>query len=206
MPSLLESVSADRCHLLALPPELRLEIYEYIFERQTLHFYYWRALCGEARKRKGPRGIATLCTCRQLLAEAEPVFYNRTSFLLDCSRVTSNDWHEKTSRAFKCERTLKNITHMELYITPNGKNTLAPGLLHGSLRFESLDFLKIGMTYSGNCWRAGNSPRKIVLALRAIKTSPQTTIKLELRCSLDAEDSPNSTLARINDLLLHFNV
>jgi len=64
-----------------LPTEIRLLIYNFLFDDEvTPHRSH------ESRRRKPwsrltpPKRTALLCTCRQIRAEAEPVFYNRGHF------------------------------------------------------------------------------------------------------------------------------
>lgn len=68
----------QRCFLLELPAELRLQIYDYIFQVKTIHIwidwnvYRWRAYTPDGT-------IHLLRTCKTILREAAPVFYEKTT-------------------------------------------------------------------------------------------------------------------------------
>lgn len=68
----------QRCPLLELPAELRLQIYDYLYYVKTIHIwldwnvYRWRAYIPDG-------SIYLLRTCKAILREAAPVFYDKTT-------------------------------------------------------------------------------------------------------------------------------
>lgn len=68
----------ERCRLLELPAELRIAIYEHAFPPKTVHVwvdknvYRWRSYIKKS-------AVALLATCRQIAAEATPVFHDNTT-------------------------------------------------------------------------------------------------------------------------------
>jgi hypothetical protein len=72
---------------LSLPPELRLQIYDYLYSDQLPYHYSFKIFRSHSISRShtptGHAGTAAhLRTCRQINDEATPIFYSRIPFLL----------------------------------------------------------------------------------------------------------------------------
>ena len=72
------TAAVERCHLLDLPVELRMQIYDYLIYPKTIHLwvdwnvYRWRAYV--------PVGaVALLASCKTIHGETRPIFYDRTT-------------------------------------------------------------------------------------------------------------------------------
>ncbi|KAK6434766.1 hypothetical protein LTR95_009054 [Oleoguttula sp. CCFEE 5521] len=81
-------MAQPRSHLLDLPPELRLRIYELLFQPQVCYLKVARAVYTKrksavpdtGRKEHLPEPMHLLRTCRLIYQEALPVFYKHTIF------------------------------------------------------------------------------------------------------------------------------
>nr|OQO29000.1 hypothetical protein B0A51_03582 [Rachicladosporium sp. CCFEE 5018] len=83
-------MASPPCHLLALPPELRLRIYEALLPPGHCYFRIYpavyihreadRLVPRAAGLEQSVRDVALLRTCRQVHAEATPVLYDHTIF------------------------------------------------------------------------------------------------------------------------------
>jgi len=73
--------------LAKLPAELRLEIYDLIFPRESVGIFAVRDRLLKAANAKVSAGdsVAILATCRMIHDEAKPVLYANTHFDVSCS-------------------------------------------------------------------------------------------------------------------------
>ena len=107
--------SAGRCHLLEdLPPELRLRIYEHLFNEE----YRPSLLIGSCSKiqflspAKAHAGI--LKTCRTIYSEATPLLYRKTTFQVQIYPVNGFSPHGNIARFNASTPFLSRIQHLEI--------------------------------------------------------------------------------------------
>lgn len=86
-----EMASAPRCHLLALPPELRIQIYEYFFGEET-----WVYVTDPI-----PHDPAIMRTCRQIRTEAVDTYRKYIDHIvfkvIDCDVARVVLWHARAA-------------------------------------------------------------------------------------------------------------
>ena len=103
------SLPSDKCHLLSLPPELRLRIYEYLYSHtissQSVD-WRWSYVVPLLR----PQLTALLRTCKTIHREAAPVLYGN----LNASLVVTNFDH---LRYFPGKFPLQLASHMKLVLS-----------------------------------------------------------------------------------------
>lgn len=71
------TIPTQQSHLLGLPTELRLKIYEYVFEGHIIDFHHFSPL----DEKQAPPGL--LITCKQVYIEAVEVFYSSATIGFD---------------------------------------------------------------------------------------------------------------------------
>ena len=95
------NASDTRCHLLSLPPELRLRIYEFHFEQRSLTIYCHGRVqlsltyAPENNEKPGrANATALLLTCRTIWEEAQPVLLAKTRMVMYIDLLYYNglDW------------------------------------------------------------------------------------------------------------------
>nr|OQO28546.1 hypothetical protein B0A51_03721 [Rachicladosporium sp. CCFEE 5018] len=97
-------MSQPRSPLLDLPPELRLRIYELLFQPQVCYLKVARTvytrrkstISATGRKEPVPEPMHLLRTCRLIYQEALPVFYSHTTFDIE---IRSRDYGTSASCA-----------------------------------------------------------------------------------------------------------
>jgi len=99
-------------HLLELPTELRLEIYQWLYRPGTFNFCVtgsrtWVKRTSWTKRQR--TNVSLLATCRSIHAEATPVFYNAVSFgcvITKTIHAWAPTWGLPDFGAFKGMRTL----------------------------------------------------------------------------------------------------
>ena len=89
----------DRCHLLRIPPELRLSIYEYYFGKvKTCSMTWDTAVCVQWRSNEANNnGSQILSLCKEVYNEACPVLLAACRLYVDPSGLESVGLHRPPS-------------------------------------------------------------------------------------------------------------
>lgn len=80
--------NADSSPLLRLPPEIKSMIFSYALGQHDIHIGYSTSRAKYKVRVEGNRnktGLAILRTCRQVYAEAHPVFWSMNKFMFSDS-------------------------------------------------------------------------------------------------------------------------
>lgn len=110
-----------RCYLLEMPPELRLNIYDILFDPQQYVFFIGNEIYYEREYISGAltvHGTMLLQTCREIHQEAFPVFYDKCLLRIYCMDDLNTMYNSEHRRemdtdglamALKCARKVKVI-------------------------------------------------------------------------------------------------
>ncbi|KAK5679530.1 hypothetical protein LTS10_008351 [Elasticomyces elasticus] len=162
-----ESYAAGmRCHLLELPPELRVRIYEYLYEGydgydgvafavyangEMRRKYPWQVLGIEPTPKRLHNPTGLLKVCRLITTEATPVLYNMmtvTVHFLALKDVKQAPMLSPTAR----DLFFRQVKHMNLHISAFGSEGIERAMSHlpivlGNQRNKTMREVRLDVPY-----------------------------------------------------------